>query len=188
MTRTIISPSDLSQRTGEILDRVREGELAVVASGGRSWASPQPMPMTWASSRRWAGSSWGEWGGVPKTGDHFERAGWSFEVIDMDDRRVDRGARGRNDRPARLPRGRVGIVDQQQPAVIGIADPGLVAVVGCDAVGAAGGLDGRQGCGVVGVLSRPGAVGVGLVEVATCKAAGDGAQDHGDASDSRLVE
>lgn len=34
MTRTIISPSDLSQRTGEILDRVREGELAVVASGG----------------------------------------------------------------------------------------------------------------------------------------------------------
>ena len=34
MTRTIISPSDLSQRTREILDRVREGELAVVASGG----------------------------------------------------------------------------------------------------------------------------------------------------------
>lgn len=34
MTRTIISPSDLSQRTGEILDRVHEGELAVVASGG----------------------------------------------------------------------------------------------------------------------------------------------------------
>ncbi|HEX5719760.1 MAG TPA: type II toxin-antitoxin system prevent-host-death family antitoxin [Thermoanaerobaculia bacterium] len=34
MTRTIISQSDLSQRTGEILDRVQEGELAVVASGG----------------------------------------------------------------------------------------------------------------------------------------------------------
>jgi prevent-host-death family protein len=34
MTRTIISPSDLSQRTREILDRVQEGELAVVASGG----------------------------------------------------------------------------------------------------------------------------------------------------------
>jgi prevent-host-death family protein len=34
MTRTIISPSDLSHRTGEILDRVQEGELAVVASGG----------------------------------------------------------------------------------------------------------------------------------------------------------
>jgi hypothetical protein len=34
MTRTIISPSDLSQRTREILDRVEEGELAVVASGG----------------------------------------------------------------------------------------------------------------------------------------------------------
>lgn len=34
MTRTIISPSDLSQKTREILDRVREGELAVVASGG----------------------------------------------------------------------------------------------------------------------------------------------------------
>lgn len=34
MTRTIISPSDLSQRTREILDRVHEGELAVVASGG----------------------------------------------------------------------------------------------------------------------------------------------------------
>src|SRR5262245_58462024 len=34
MTRTIISPSDLSQRTGEILDRVQEGELAVVASEG----------------------------------------------------------------------------------------------------------------------------------------------------------
>jgi prevent-host-death family protein len=31
----IISPSDLSQRTGEILDRVQEGELAVVATGGR---------------------------------------------------------------------------------------------------------------------------------------------------------
>lgn len=34
MTRTIISPSDLSERTREILDRVQEGELAVVASGG----------------------------------------------------------------------------------------------------------------------------------------------------------
>jgi hypothetical protein len=34
MTRTIISPSELSQRTREILDRVHEGELAVVASGG----------------------------------------------------------------------------------------------------------------------------------------------------------
>lgn len=34
MTRTIISPSDLSQRTREILDRVQEGEFAVVASGG----------------------------------------------------------------------------------------------------------------------------------------------------------
>jgi prevent-host-death family protein len=34
MTRTIISASDLSQRTREILDRVHEGELAVVASGG----------------------------------------------------------------------------------------------------------------------------------------------------------
>ena len=34
MTRTIISLSDLSQRTREILDRVHEGELAVVASGG----------------------------------------------------------------------------------------------------------------------------------------------------------
>jgi hypothetical protein len=34
MTRTIISPSDLSQRTREILARVHEGELAVVASGG----------------------------------------------------------------------------------------------------------------------------------------------------------
>ena len=33
MTRTIISPSDLSQRTREILERVQEGELAVVASG-----------------------------------------------------------------------------------------------------------------------------------------------------------
>ena len=34
MTRTIISPADLSQRTREILDRVQGGELAVVASGG----------------------------------------------------------------------------------------------------------------------------------------------------------
>ncbi|HEX7181587.1 MAG TPA: hypothetical protein VF756_07065 [Thermoanaerobaculia bacterium] len=34
MTRTIISPADLSQRTREILDRVQEGELTVVASGG----------------------------------------------------------------------------------------------------------------------------------------------------------
>lgn len=34
MTRTIISPADLSQRTREILDRVQEGELAVVASEG----------------------------------------------------------------------------------------------------------------------------------------------------------
>jgi prevent-host-death family protein len=34
VTRTIIPPSDLSQRTREILDRVQEGELAVVASGG----------------------------------------------------------------------------------------------------------------------------------------------------------
>lgn len=34
MTRTIISPSELSQRTREILNRVQEGELAVVASGG----------------------------------------------------------------------------------------------------------------------------------------------------------
>jgi predicted HTH domain antitoxin len=34
MTRTIISPSDLAQRTREILERVQEGELAVVASGG----------------------------------------------------------------------------------------------------------------------------------------------------------
>jgi prevent-host-death family protein len=34
MTRTIISPSDLSQKTREILDRVHEGELAVIASEG----------------------------------------------------------------------------------------------------------------------------------------------------------
>lgn len=34
MTRTIISPADLSQRTREILDRVQGGELAVIASGG----------------------------------------------------------------------------------------------------------------------------------------------------------
>src|SRR5437763_12986909 len=34
MTRTIISPADLSERTREILDRVHEGDLAVVASGG----------------------------------------------------------------------------------------------------------------------------------------------------------
>lgn len=34
MTRTIITPSDLSQRTREILDRVQHGELAVVASEG----------------------------------------------------------------------------------------------------------------------------------------------------------
>ncbi len=35
MTRTIISSSDLSHRTREILDRVQEGELAVVARGGK---------------------------------------------------------------------------------------------------------------------------------------------------------
>jgi hypothetical protein len=35
MTRTIISPLDLSERTGEILDRVQEGELAIVESGGQ---------------------------------------------------------------------------------------------------------------------------------------------------------
>ena len=29
-------------------------------------------------------------GGVPKTGDSFAWAGWRFEVIDVDDRRVDR--------------------------------------------------------------------------------------------------
>ena len=34
MTRTIISPAELSQKTREILDRVQEGELAVVARGG----------------------------------------------------------------------------------------------------------------------------------------------------------
>ncbi len=34
MIRTIISPADLSQKTREILDRVQEGELAVVASEG----------------------------------------------------------------------------------------------------------------------------------------------------------
>jgi prevent-host-death family protein len=34
MTRTIISPADLSQRTPEILERVQQGELAIVASGG----------------------------------------------------------------------------------------------------------------------------------------------------------
>lgn len=34
MTRTIISASELSQRTREILDRVQEGELAVVERGG----------------------------------------------------------------------------------------------------------------------------------------------------------
>jgi prevent-host-death family protein len=34
MTRTIISLSDLSQRTREILDRVEEGELAIVAREG----------------------------------------------------------------------------------------------------------------------------------------------------------
>ena len=34
MTRTVITPSDLSQRTREILDRVERGELAVVASDG----------------------------------------------------------------------------------------------------------------------------------------------------------
>src|SRR5436305_4475360 len=34
MTRTIISPADLSERTREILDRVHEGDLAVVATGG----------------------------------------------------------------------------------------------------------------------------------------------------------
>jgi predicted HTH domain antitoxin len=34
MTRTTISPSDLSQKTQEILNRVEGGELAVVASGG----------------------------------------------------------------------------------------------------------------------------------------------------------
>jgi predicted HTH domain antitoxin len=34
MTRTIITPSDLSHRTREILDRVQQGELAVVASEG----------------------------------------------------------------------------------------------------------------------------------------------------------
>ncbi|HYG62752.1 MAG TPA: type II toxin-antitoxin system prevent-host-death family antitoxin [Thermoanaerobaculia bacterium] len=34
MTRAIISPADLSQRTQEILERVREGELAIVSSEG----------------------------------------------------------------------------------------------------------------------------------------------------------
>jgi len=34
MTRTIITPSDLSQRTREILDWVQQGELTVVASRG----------------------------------------------------------------------------------------------------------------------------------------------------------
>jgi prevent-host-death family protein len=34
MTRAIISPLDLSQRTQEILKRVHEGELAVVSSEG----------------------------------------------------------------------------------------------------------------------------------------------------------
>ncbi|MES1245145.1 MAG: type II toxin-antitoxin system prevent-host-death family antitoxin [Acidobacteriota bacterium] len=34
MTRTIITPTDLSQRTREILDRVQQGEFAVVTSGG----------------------------------------------------------------------------------------------------------------------------------------------------------
>jgi hypothetical protein len=38
MTRTIITPSDLSQRTREILDRVQQGELAAGTSstGGRA--------------------------------------------------------------------------------------------------------------------------------------------------------
>ena len=34
MTQTTFSPSELSERTREILDRVHEGELAVVVSGG----------------------------------------------------------------------------------------------------------------------------------------------------------
>jgi prevent-host-death family protein len=34
MIQTILSPTDLSERTREILDRVHEGELAVVVSGG----------------------------------------------------------------------------------------------------------------------------------------------------------
>ncbi|HYU35986.1 MAG TPA: type II toxin-antitoxin system prevent-host-death family antitoxin [Thermoanaerobaculia bacterium] len=34
MTRTIFSPSDLSERTREILDRVQDGELAIVVRGG----------------------------------------------------------------------------------------------------------------------------------------------------------
>lgn len=34
MTQTILSPTDLSEKTREILDRVQEGELAVVVSGG----------------------------------------------------------------------------------------------------------------------------------------------------------
>jgi len=38
----------------------------------------------------------------------------------------------------------VRIIDQQELAVIGIADPRLVVIVGGDAVGAAGGFDGGE--------------------------------------------
>ena len=34
MTQTTFSPTELSERTREILDRVQDGELAVVVSGG----------------------------------------------------------------------------------------------------------------------------------------------------------
>ena len=34
MTQTIFSPAELSERTREILDRVQDGELAIVVSGG----------------------------------------------------------------------------------------------------------------------------------------------------------
>jgi prevent-host-death family protein len=34
MTQTTVSPTELSERTREILDRVQDGELAVVVSGG----------------------------------------------------------------------------------------------------------------------------------------------------------
>ena len=34
MTQAIFSPADLSERTREILDRVQDGELAIVVSGG----------------------------------------------------------------------------------------------------------------------------------------------------------
>ena len=99
----IITPSDILEAIAGIFRAdAEEGELDIVERADGSWLLPGSMPademadhlgFNLPAERTYttlAGFLLNEFTHLPKTGESVDAMGWRFEVMDLDNRRIDR--------------------------------------------------------------------------------------------------